>query len=77
MQTAANSSLGRQVIGIAKRFGIKTINVVRKSQHVKELKDLGCAPTQKPAEPDLALNVPPRSWPCFGPSFTHPALTTA
>ena len=43
MQTAANSSLGRQVIGMAKRFGIKTINVVRKSQHVKELKDIGCA----------------------------------
>ena len=43
LQTAASSSLGHQVIGIARRLGFKTINVVRKSQHVKELKDIGYA----------------------------------
>jgi len=41
-----DSALRRQVIGIAKRFGIKTINVVRKREHVDELKAAGCGTAQ-------------------------------
>ena len=46
LQTAAASSVGRQVIQIAKSQGVKTINVVRSgnaTQH-QELRDLGCPP---------------------------------
>lgn len=41
LQTAATSVLGRQVIALAKHYGIKTINVVRRSNAVQELKDAG------------------------------------
>lgn len=41
LQTAASSVLGRQVIQLAKHYGIKTINIVRRSDAVQELKDLG------------------------------------
>jgi trans-2-enoyl-CoA reductase len=41
LQTAAGSVLGRIVIALAKRKGIKTINVVRRSAQKQELLDLG------------------------------------
>lgn len=41
LQAAAGSVLGRQVISLAKHYGIKTINVVRRSDAVDELKALG------------------------------------
>ncbi|KAK9916376.1 hypothetical protein WJX75_001994 [Coccomyxa subellipsoidea] len=41
LQTAAGSVLGRIVIALAKRKGVKTINVVRRSAQKQELQDLG------------------------------------
>jgi NADPH:quinone reductase-like Zn-dependent oxidoreductase len=41
LQTAAGSVLGRQVIQLAKHWGIKTINVVRRVEQKEELKALG------------------------------------
>lgn len=39
LQTAAGSTLGRQVIALCHHFGIKTINVVRRPEQAEELKD--------------------------------------
>ncbi len=41
LQNAANSSVGRAVIPIAKAKGLKTVNVVRRSELVEEMKALG------------------------------------
>jgi NADPH:quinone reductase-like Zn-dependent oxidoreductase len=41
LQTAAGSVLGRIVIALAKRRGVKTINVVRRSEQKEELCALG------------------------------------
>ena len=41
IQTAAGSVLGRMVIALAKRSGVKTINVVRRSAQKQELLDIG------------------------------------
>jgi len=41
LQTAAGSALGRMIIRLGTRFGFKTINVVRRSEQVAELKSLG------------------------------------
>jgi NADPH:quinone reductase-like Zn-dependent oxidoreductase len=41
LQTAAGSALGRMIIRLGKRFGFKTINVVRRSEQIVELKALG------------------------------------
>jgi NADPH:quinone reductase-like Zn-dependent oxidoreductase len=41
LQTAAGSALGRLIIQLAKRRGIRTINVVRSKSHVKRLLDAG------------------------------------
>src|SRR3546814_4665002 len=41
LQTAAASALGRMLIGTAKHKGLKTINIVRRNEHVAELKALG------------------------------------
>lgn len=43
LQTAATSVLGRQMISLAKHYGIHTINVVRRKEGVDELKSLGWA----------------------------------
>ena len=40
-QTAGGSVLGRMVIALAKRSGVKTINVVRRSAQKQELLDIG------------------------------------
>jgi NADPH:quinone reductase len=41
LQSAANSELGRMIIRLAKRDGIRTINVVRRHEAVAELQRLG------------------------------------
>jgi len=41
LQSAAGSEIGRMMIKIAKRDGIKTINVVRRRESVAELEQLG------------------------------------
>ncbi|GJQ12637.1 hypothetical protein GpartN1_g4428.t1 [Galdieria partita] len=41
LQTAANSTLGRMMIALAKHRSVKTINVIRSSATLEELKQLG------------------------------------
>src|SRR5438132_8658236 len=41
LQTAAGSALGRMVIRLGKRFGFRTINVIRRPEQAAELKALG------------------------------------
>lgn len=41
LQSAANSELGRMIIKLAKRDGIRTINVVRRREAVQDLLDIG------------------------------------
>src|ERR1700757_2008293 len=41
LQNAANSSVGRAVIAIAKARGIKTVNIVRRAELINEIKTLG------------------------------------
>lgn len=41
MQSAANSNVGRYLIQMAKRWGIRTVNLVRRSDVVDELVELG------------------------------------
>lgn len=41
IQSAAGSTLGKQVVTLAKHWGIKTINVVRRSAQKAELESLG------------------------------------
>ena len=41
IQNAANSGVGRALIGIAKSLGLKTVNVVRRDDVVAELKAIG------------------------------------
>jgi NADPH:quinone reductase-like Zn-dependent oxidoreductase len=40
-QNAAGSVLGRQVIQLARHYGIKTVNIVRRAAQIPELKELG------------------------------------
>lgn len=51
LQTAAGSALGRMVIRLGKHFGFRTMNVVRRSEQVDELKRLG-ADAVVPFDPD-------------------------
>ncbi|MFQ5731169.1 MAG: zinc-dependent alcohol dehydrogenase family protein [Planctomycetaceae bacterium] len=41
LQTAAGSALGRMVIRLGRRFGFRTLNVVRRAEQIDELKSLG------------------------------------
>ncbi len=41
LQTAANSVVGKQIIALARHWGVKTINVVRRESAVAELEALG------------------------------------
>ncbi|MCA9077934.1 MAG: zinc-dependent alcohol dehydrogenase family protein [Planctomycetaceae bacterium] len=41
LQSAANSSLGRMVIRLGRQCGIRTLNVVRRSEQIDQLKSLG------------------------------------
>lgn len=53
VQSAANSAMGRIFIQLCKEEGIKTINLVRKEEHIKELKELGG---------DYVLNIQSKDW---------------
>ncbi len=41
LQTAASSSLGRMIIRLGRQMGFRTLNVVRRADHVAALKSLG------------------------------------
>lgn len=41
VQNASNSGVGRSIIQIAKRFGLRTLNFVRREELIAELKELG------------------------------------
>ena len=41
IQNAANSSCGRYLIALAKRWGIRTVNVVRRESLIEELQSIG------------------------------------
>jgi NADPH:quinone reductase-like Zn-dependent oxidoreductase len=42
LQNAANSVLGKELISVArKKYGVKTINVVRRREVINELKEIG------------------------------------
>lgn len=42
LQTAATGAVGKMVISLAKHYGIKIINSVRRDDAVQELKAMGC-----------------------------------
>ena len=44
LQTAAGSTLGRQLIVLAQQRGVRTINVVRRKAQAHELLDIGVRP---------------------------------
>jgi NADPH:quinone reductase-like Zn-dependent oxidoreductase len=41
LQSAAASNVGKMVIRLAKRFGFRTINIVRRADHIEPLRRLG------------------------------------
>nr|PNR32063.1 hypothetical protein PHYPA_026188 [Physcomitrium patens] len=57
LQTAAGSVLGRQVIQLAKHWGIKTINVVRRAEQKEELLGLGADEVICSTEEDIVARV--------------------
>ncbi|KAL2653311.1 hypothetical protein R1flu_021439 [Riccia fluitans] len=57
LQTAAGSVLGRQVIQLAKHKGIKTINLVRRSEQKAELEALGADEVICYTSEDVATRV--------------------
>ncbi|CAM6129999.1 unnamed protein product [Calypogeia fissa] len=57
VQTAAGSVLGRQIISLAKHYGIKTINVVRRDEQIQELKNVGADYVINSKKEDLKARV--------------------
>lgn len=57
IQSAAASTLGRQVISLAKHWGIKTINIVRRESQVEELKALGADEVIVSTQEDVVARV--------------------
>jgi NADPH:quinone reductase-like Zn-dependent oxidoreductase len=57
LQTAAGSALGRMIIRLGKKFGFKTINVVRRREQIVELKSLGADIVISEADGDIAEQV--------------------
>lgn len=57
IQSAAGSTLGKQVITLAAHFGIKTINIVRRSEQEAELKSLGADEVICSSEADVVARV--------------------
>jgi NADPH:quinone reductase-like Zn-dependent oxidoreductase len=57
LQTAAGSALGRQLIKLAKHWGIKTINLVRRKEQKAELKALGADEVISTSDDDVATRV--------------------
>src|SRR5258708_22929377 len=56
VQNAANSGVGRAVIAFAKQKGVRTINIVRRSELIHELKETG-ADVALLAGPNTAAEV--------------------
>ena len=59
LQSAAGGELGKMVIRLGKKFGFKTLNVVRRREQVEELKALGADAVL--VESDGAVHVQVRS----------------
>lgn len=57
LQTAAASTIGRQVIQICKHWKIKTINVVRRDEYVEELKAIGADEVINSSTEDVVKRV--------------------
>ncbi|KAG0556385.1 hypothetical protein KC19_11G049700 [Ceratodon purpureus] len=57
IQSAAGSTLGKIVICLAKHYGIKTINIVRRSSQIAELKALGADEVICSAEEDVGAKL--------------------
>jgi NADPH:quinone reductase-like Zn-dependent oxidoreductase len=57
LQTAAGSALGRMIIRLGRRFGFKTINIVRRAEQVAELKSIGGDVVIADAGPSLREQV--------------------
>ncbi|KAG6555685.1 hypothetical protein Mapa_002922 [Marchantia paleacea] len=57
IQAAAASVLGRQVITLAKHWGIKTINIVRRDSQIQELKDIGADYVLNAEKEDIVAKV--------------------
>ena len=57
VQSAAGSTLGRQVIALAKHWGIKLINVVRRAEQKEELKALGADEVINSTDEDVVARV--------------------
>lgn len=57
LQTAANSVFARQIIALARHRGIKTINIVRRSENIPELKALGADEVISSGEEDVVERV--------------------
>ena len=57
VQSAAGSTLGKQVISLAKHWGIKTINIVRRSEVKAELKTLGADEVISSSDEDVVARV--------------------
>ncbi|KAG0607988.1 hypothetical protein M758_8G069500 [Ceratodon purpureus] len=57
IQSAAGSVLGKQVITLAKHWGIKSINVVRRSEQKAELKALGADEVICSTDEDVVARV--------------------
>jgi NADPH:quinone reductase-like Zn-dependent oxidoreductase len=57
LQTAAGSVLGRQLIQVAKKRGIKTINVVRRREQADELKAIGADEVIVSTEEDVTARA--------------------
>ena len=57
LQTAANSALGRMVVRLGREYGFRTINVVRRSEQVAGLKELGADEVIATDREDLAAQI--------------------
>lgn len=57
IQSAAGSTLGKQLISLAKHWGVKTINVVRRASQKAELKSLGADFVICSTEEDVVATV--------------------
>lgn len=57
IQSAAGSTLGKQVISLAKHWGIKTINIVRRPEQKAELRALGADEVICSTEEDAVARV--------------------
>lgn len=57
LQTAAGSSLGKMVIRLGRKFGFKTINIVRRREQIDELKSLGADVVLAEVDGDVAEQV--------------------